>query len=107
MFNGLCEGWHLIQVKPGSVSERIRVWPDRLEVEAAILEKSDEIVGILQKALKARPSSRKISRDAFIAWEQLTEKYPEDFTLLGYKSIQDIADQIVESVTRNKTKKNA
>lgn len=99
---GLAEGWHLIHVKPGCVSERIRVYPAYLELEAAILEKSDELVKLIQAAVTARPSNRTISKAAYEAWQKLTRCFPDDFSLLEYDSIQGIADQILDGLTRNK-----
>jgi len=103
---GLCEGWHLIHVEPGSVSERALVWPDNVELEAAIREKADQLVRILEDASRARPS-RELTHEQLEAWEDLNRRFPEMFRWVAYDSLAGIADRVLNELAGREAAKEA
>jgi hypothetical protein len=95
---GLMEGWFLVHNKPGSTAYYAVVRPERAEIQAAMREKADELVKIIDKHMKARPTS-KLTPEQLKDWEKLNEKHPEMSRMVRLKSMQDIADDIMESIT--------
>ena len=93
----LMEGWILIHKQPGSVSYMSIVDPNRAEIEAAIREKSDQLVRILDKHHRARPT-RQLTPEQRADWEALNEKHPEMFRMVQYESLYRMAQDILNEL---------
>jgi hypothetical protein len=99
-YDGLREGWWLVNVKPGSTSIRSQVHPSRAEIDAAIREKSDQIREILIEASKSeitngRPVSPELQKD----WNDLISKHGKEMSVAYYPSIHDISEKIITKLT--------
>lgn len=93
-YSGLRDGhWHVI-VRPGSTSIRQVVWPDRMELEAALHDLEDQLVDLIRKASEARPKSVKLSPAEKRAWDNLITVGGDAFSHLNYQSIAGIAEEI-------------
>ena len=94
---GLMEGWFLVHKQPGCTSYMSVIYPHHAEIDAAIRQKSDELVKILDKHMKARPT-RDLTQEQHADWEALNEKHPEMFRMVEYGSLQSIAEEIIKEI---------
>ena len=100
-YDGLRDGhWH-VWVRPGMTTMRTPVWPDRMEVEAALLELESQLVELISAASAAEPKNRPLTPRQKELWDELMKT--GDFHCLTYPSMQGIADKILENI-RNKLK---
>lgn len=99
---GLTPGWWLVKVTEGCTSMRMTLRPDRAEIDAAFKDAIEIVQRIIGDALMARPSKIPLTEEQAADWNVLVAKHGDCFRMLEYKSIQEIAEQVVEQVT-NKT----
>jgi hypothetical protein len=97
-YDGLGEGFWLIQVRPGSTSIRHQVYPAASALTAAARLKEDELVAIIREASEARPQNRKISEEALRDWKKFIKKHGEEFNNLEYPSLQENAEKIIKAL---------
>lgn len=97
-YDGLREGAWFVQVRPGSTSIRQAVWPDRMEVQAALSELEDQLMDLLREATKARPAKALLTPAEHKAWQHLMKVGGESFSTIHYDSLQGIADAVLGKV---------
>lgn len=97
-YDGLREGWWLVRVQPGMTSIRQAAYPDRAEVEMAILEVEDQLVRMIADAAKVLPPKTPLTPEAAAAWENLVKVGGESFRTLSYGSYQDIAERVLAPI---------
>lgn len=97
-YDSLREGTYLVQVRPGSTTIRQAVWPDRAEVDAALRDLEDELVDLIGKAARARPTKQQLTPEERRLWDELLRVGGDGWNLLSYDSIADIADTITRRV---------
>lgn len=99
-FGALQNGWHLVRVCDGWVSRKATVHPDRAEFDAAMRDNVESIIPIISKALEARPRETLMNPDAKAAWEEFVSKWGKHFQLLEADSVNDIAENIIEELSK-------
>ena len=99
---GLREGWWLVKVEPGSTSMKCCLFPDRAEVQAAMIEAEDKIVEILRKATEAKPKVKEITPEFKKAWEKMVKKFGSEMNYLEYNSLQGVAETIMKEVMKGR-----
>lgn len=97
---GLTPGWWLVKVTEGCTSMRMTLRPDRAEIDAAFKDAVDVVQKIIADALMARPTKTKLTEEQAADWNALAAKHGDCFRMLEYKSIKEIAEQVVEQVTK-------
>ena len=98
--SGLTPGWWLVKVTDGCTSMRMTLRPDRAEIDAAFKDAVEIVQRIIGDALMARPSKTPLTEEQAADWNALAAKHGDCFRMLEYKSIQEIAEQVVEQVTK-------
>jgi hypothetical protein len=96
--DGLSEGWWLVRVQPGSTSARQCLVPDNAEQEAARQQAEDLIVGILHKALLARPPSIPVSAGFQKDWKHMVKKHGHEMLRLEHPSLCQVASEILRDI---------
>lgn len=97
-YDGLREGFWLVQVRSGSTSIRSQVWPALSAISAAARLKEEKLVEIIKKASEARPSQRPISEQALKDWQKFIKKHGSEFNNLEYPSLQENAEKIIKEL---------
>jgi DNA mismatch repair ATPase MutS len=97
-YDGLGEGFWLVQVRPGSTSIRHQVYPASSALTAAVRLKEDELIKIIREASEARPRTREISEEALRDWKKFIKKHGEEFNNLEYPSLQENAEKIIKAL---------
>jgi hypothetical protein len=97
-YEGLREGFWLVQVREGSTSIRSQVWPAKAAISAAARVKEEELVDIIRKASEARPTQRPISEQALKDWQKFIKKHGSEFSSLEYPSLQENAAKIIKAL---------
>jgi hypothetical protein len=97
-YEGLREGWWLVKVAAGSTSIRQAIYPHKAEIIAAVKDKEDQLVEIIQKASEARPQSIPLSEQAKADWDWFISRNGKEFNILGYPSVQENAEKIIEAL---------
>ena len=97
-YDGLRNGFWLIQVKDGCTSIRQEVYPDNACIHAAARLMEKELVDIVRKACEARPSKTPLSPEEKKDWEKFIKKHGESFNTLHYPSFQENAEKIVKTL---------
>jgi len=97
--DGWRDGWHLVKIHEG-VSKRTTFRPDRAEFDAVMKDNMDKIVPIIRKALGGEPQKEPLSEEAAKAWKRFIKKWGDDFRLLQFKSINGIAECIIEELSK-------
>jgi hypothetical protein len=95
-YDGLRDGFWLIQVKDGCTSIRQEVYPDNACIHAAARLMEKELVDIVRKACEARPSKTPLSPEEKKDWDKFIKKHGESFNTLHYPSMQENAEKIVK-----------
>ncbi|MBM3453521.1 MAG: hypothetical protein FJX80_00055 [Bacteroidetes bacterium] len=95
-YDGLRNGFWLIQVKDGSTSIRQEICPDEASVHAAAREMEHKLVDIIRKAGEARPNKTPLSTQEKKDWDAFIAKHGESFNTLHYPSVQENAEKIVK-----------
>lgn len=97
-YDGLRNGFWLIQVKDGCTSIRQEVYPDKASIHAAARLMEDELVDIIRKAGEARPNKTPLSPEEKKDWDKFIKKHGESFNTLHYPSMQENAEKIVKAL---------
>ena len=99
-YYGLGKGYWLVKVGESSTTIRSSVWPDNVEVEAALRDLEDKILDILRKAEEVKPDKTKLDPKDVEAWERFIKKRGEKFRYLHWNSLAGIAEEIVGHVKK-------
>lgn len=97
-YDGLRNGFWLIQVKDGSTSIRQEIHPDKAPLHAAARLMEDKLVQIICAACEARPNQTKLSPEEKKDWEAFMKKHGDSFSTLSYPSFQENAEKIVKAL---------
>ena len=97
-YDGLRNGFWLIQVKDGSTSIRQEIYPDKASLHAAARLMEDKLVQIICGACEARPNETELSPEEKKDWEAFIKKHGDSFNTLSYPSIQESAEKIVKAL---------
>lgn len=97
-YDGLRNGFWLIQVKDGSTSIRQEIYPDKASLHAAARLMEDKLVQIICKACEARPNQTELSPQEKKDWEAFMKKHGQSFNTLSYPSIQESVEKIVKAL---------
>ena len=97
-YDGLRNGFWLIQVKDGSTSIRQEIYPDKASLHAAARLMEDKLVQIICGACEARPNETELSPEEKKDWETFIKKHGDSFNTLSYPSIQESAEKIVKAL---------
>lgn len=97
-YDGLRNGFWLIQVKDGSTSIRQEIYPDKASLHAAARLMEDKLVQIICGACEARPNETELSPEEKKDWEAFMKKHGQSFNTLSYPSIQESAEKIVKAL---------
>ena len=97
-YDGLRNGFWLIQVKDGSTSIRQEIYPDKASLHAAARLMEDKLVQIICGACEARPNKTELSPEEKKDWDAFIKKHGDSFNTLSYPSIQESAEKIVKAL---------
>ena len=97
-YDGLRNGFWLIQIKDGSTSIRQEIYPDKASIHAAARLIEDKLVDIIRKAGEARPNKTMLTAEEKKDWDAFIKKHGESFNTLCYPSIQENAEKIVKTL---------
>lgn len=97
-YDGLRNGFWLIEVKDGSTSIRQEIYPDKAPIRAAVRELEDKLVDIIRKASEARPLTTPLNEEQKKDWDKFVKKHGKEFNALYYPSFQENAEKIVEAL---------
>jgi hypothetical protein len=97
-YDGLRNGFWLIQIKDGSTSIRQEIYPDKAAIHAAARLMEDKLVDIIRKAGEARPNKTMLTAEEKKDWDSFIKKHGESFNTLCYPSIQENAEKIVKAL---------
>ena len=97
-YDGLRNGFWLIQVKDGSTSIRQEIYPDKASLHAAARLMEDKLVQIICGACEARPNETELSPEEKKDWDAFIKKHGDSFNTLSYPSIQESAEKIVKAL---------
>jgi len=97
-YDGLRNGFWLIQIKDGSTSIRQEIYPDKAAIHASARLMEDKLVDIIRKAGEARPTKIAISAEEKKDWDAFIKKHGESFNTLHYPSFQENAEKIVKAL---------
>lgn len=97
-YDGLRNGWWLIQIKDGSTSIRQEIYPDKASIHAAARLMEDKLVDIIRKASEARPNKTPLSAEEKKDWDAFIKKHGDSFNTLNYPSMQENAEKIVKAL---------
>lgn len=96
--DGLREGSWFVKVSPGSVTIRAAIYPDHMEIQAALHDLEEQLVKLIGDAARARPWKAQLTPEEKKAWDRLMKVGGESFNTLSYDSYQGIADTICGKV---------
>lgn len=96
---GLAPGWWLVKVSDGCTSVRATIHPHRAEIDVAFKDAVYIVQRIISDAVIGRPNKVQLTEDQAADWNALIAKHGETFRMLEFKSIVEIAEEIVEKVT--------
>ena len=97
-YDGLRNGFWLIQIKDGSTSIRQEIYPDKASLHAAARLMEDKLVQIICGACEARPNETELSPEEKKDWDAFIKKHGDSFNTLSYPSIQESAEKIVKAL---------
>lgn len=97
-YDGLRNGFWLIQIKDGSTSIRQEIYPEKASIHAAARMMEDKLIDIIRKASEARPSKVLLSPEEKKDWDAFIKKHGDSFTMLQYPSIQENVETIVKTL---------
>lgn len=95
-YDGLRNGYWLIQVEGGMTSIRQEIYPDKAPIHAAARAMEEKLVDIIRKASEARPNKYPLSEEEQKDWDKFIKKYGESFSTLQYPSMQENAEKIIK-----------
>jgi hypothetical protein len=102
-YDGLRNGWWLVQVKDGCTSIRQAIYPEKSAIQAAAIEMEDKIIDVIRKAGEARPNKTSLSPEEKKDWDTFIKKHGKNFNTLYYPSFQENAENIVKILTGKDT----
>ena len=97
-YDGLKNGFWLIQIKDGSTSIRQQIYPDKAHITSAARLMEEKLVEIIRKSGEARPSKTALSREQKKDWDRFIKKHGAEFNTLHYPSLQENAEKIIEAL---------
>jgi hypothetical protein len=97
-YDGLRNGFWLIQIKDGSTAIRQEIYPDRAHISAAARLMEEKLMDIIRKAGEARPSKTLLTEEELKDWDSLIKKHGRSFNTLHYPSFQENAEKIVAAL---------
>lgn len=97
-YEGLRNGFWLIQVKDGCTSIRQEVYPQKAAIHAAARLMEDKLLDIIREATAARPSNSVLTEEQEKDWKKFIKKHGESFNVLHYPSFQENAEKIVKTL---------
>ena len=97
-YDGLRNGFWLIQIKDGSTCIRQEIYPDKAPIHAAARLMEDKLLDIIRKAGEARPNKTMLTPEEKKDWDAFIEKHRESFNTLHYPSMQENAEKIVKAL---------
>lgn len=95
-YDGLRNGFWLIQIKDGSTSIRQEIYPDKAPIHAAARLMEDKLLEIIRTASEARPNKQPLSEEEKKDWDKFIKKHGESFSTLQYPSMQENAEKIIK-----------
>lgn len=96
--SGLREGHWYVCVRPGCTTIRTPTWPDHMEIEAALGDLEEKLIGLLREASQAKHRCEKLSPAEKRAWDNLIAVGGDQFSTLSYGSLQSIVDALLGKV---------
>lgn len=99
-YDGLRNGFWLIEIKDGSTSIRQEIYPDKAPITAAARNLEDKLVSIIRKASEAKPSSIPLTDEEKKDWDKFITKHGDRFNTLAYPSMQQNAEDIVAAILK-------
>jgi len=99
-YDGLREGWWLVHVGDEFTSIKSQVYPNNAEIDAAIKQKEDSLVDIINEATKLEPQKKDLSPECVKDWKAFIKKHGEEMGYLERPSIRDMATKIMELVRK-------
>ena len=97
-YDGLRNGFWLIQIKDGSTSIRQEIYPDKAAIHASARLMEDKLVDIIRKAGEARPNKTMLTAEEKKDWDAFIKKHGESFNTLCYPSFQENVEKIVKAL---------
>jgi len=97
-YDGLRNGFWLIQVKDGCTSIRQEIYPDKAAIHAAARLMEDKLINIIRKACEASPNKTPLSSEEKKDWDKFIKKHGESFNTLHYPSFQENAEKIIAAI---------
>jgi hypothetical protein len=97
-YDGLRNGFWLIQIKDGSTSIRQQIYPDKAPLTAAARMVEDKLVDIIRKASEARPNKVSLTAEEKKDWDAFIKKHGDSFNTLHYPSFQENAEKIIAAI---------
>ena len=97
-YEGLKNGFWLIQISDGCTSIRQQIYPDKAHITAAARLMEEKLVEIIRKAGEARPTKTALTPEQKKDWELFIKKHGSEFNTLNYPSLQENAEKIIEAL---------
>ena len=97
-YEGLRNGFWLIQIKDGCTSIRQQIYPDKAHITAAARLMEDKLVEIIRKSGEARPAKTALTPEQKKDWDRFIKKHGAEFNTLHYPSMQENAEKIIEAL---------
>lgn len=97
-YDGLRNGFWLIQIKDGSTSIRQQIYPDKAPLTAAARMVEDKLIDIIRKASEARPNKIPLTEEEKKDWDAFIKKHGDSFNTLQYPSMQENAEKIIAAI---------
>ena len=97
-YEGLKNGFWLIQISDGCTSIRQQIHPDKAHITAAARLMEEKLVEIIRKAGEARPAKTALTPEQKKDWDWFIKKHGAEFNTLHYPSMQENAEKIIEAL---------
>lgn len=97
-YDGLREGSWFVKVSPECTTIRAAIYPNHMEIQAALYDLEEKLVKLIGDAARARPKRTLLTPAEKAAWDKLIEIGGDEFNVLSYDSYQGIADTICGKV---------
>jgi hypothetical protein len=104
--NYMREGYYLVKVCPNGTQIRSAVFPQTVEVEAALMEVEEKLTTFIMEAAKAKPHNYKMTPKEAAAWETFIKKWGDAYRYISYGSANDIAQRIIGDIRKKIVSKN-
>jgi hypothetical protein len=97
-YDGLKNGFWLIQIKDGWTSIRQQIYPDKAHINSAARLMEEKLVEIIRKSGEARPAKTPLTPEQKKDWDRFIKKHGAEFNTLHYPSMQENAEKIIEAL---------